>query len=406
MSDFHVRAVAEGEQRACLEVLEQALHARPLSDEAWSKMARSWPAEGKFAAYDDRGTPVGIASSFDTELTVPGGHNLAVAAVDGIGVRADWTRRGMLTAMMAVQLEDIAARGVPLAALHASEGVIYGRFGYGAATYGKAVLVERPRAKIRDGVGRDGVVRFVTPAEAVERVPAQYQRFAGERPGFVARPDQWWPGFFDRLVTGNDGYRVAVHSGPDGDDGFVVYQTIDMRDRQSPDRGALLDIREMHAATPRAWAGLWRFLLSVDLVSAVAGRGRPVDEPVAALLTDPRAVNTTEVLDDLWVRLIDVEASLRARTYGAAEPVVLEVLDRQLPDNNGRYLVGPGGVERTTAAAELRLDVDTLASVYLGHGFLSHLAQAGRVEVLDEAAVARADTLFHTPLAPWCGTFF
>ncbi|MBB5858076.1 GNAT family N-acetyltransferase [Amycolatopsis umgeniensis] len=406
MSEFHVRAVAEGEQRACLEVLEEALHAKPISDEAWAKMAPTWPAAGKFAAFDDDGTPVGIASSFEIELTVPGGRKLTTAAVDGVGVRADWTRRGILTTMMAAQLEDFAARGIPLAALHASEGVIYGRFGYGTATFSKGVFVERPRAQVRDGVGRDGVVRFVTPAEAVQRVPALYERFEGTRPGFASRPAQWWPGFFDRLVAGNDGYRVAIHSGPDGDDGFVVYRTIDARDRQAPERGAILEIRELEAATPRAWAGLWRFLLQIDLVSAVAGRGRPMDEPVAELLTDPRAVNTTEVIDDLWVRLVDVLAALRARTYGTAEPVVLEVFDKQLQDNNGRYAVGPDGVERTTAEPELRLDVSTLSSLYLGHGLFTDLALSGRVEVLDEAAAVRADTLFHTARAPWCGTFF
>ncbi len=406
MSEFQVRAVTEGEQRACLQVLEEALHAKPISDEAWAKMAPSWPAAGKFAAFDDDGTPVGITSSFEIELTVPGGQKLTTAAVDGVGVRADWTRRGILTTMMAAQLEDLAARGVPLAALHASEGVIYGRFGYGAATFCKGVYVERPRAQVRDGVGREGVVRFVTPAEAVERVPALYNRFQGTRPGFASRPAQWWPGFFDRLVTGNDGYRVAIHSGPDGDDGFVAYQTIDARDRQAPERGAILEVRALHAATPRAWAGLWRFLLSIDLVSAVAGRGRPMDEPIAELLTDPRAVNTTEVIDDLWVRLVDVLAALRARTYGTAEPVVLEVFDKQLPDNNGRYVVGPDGVERTTAEAELRLDVSTLSSLYLGHGLFTDLALSGRVEVLDEAAAARTDALFHTARAPWCGTFF
>ncbi|WP_340682072.1 GNAT family N-acetyltransferase [Amycolatopsis coloradensis] len=406
MSEFHVRAVAEGEQRACLGVLAESLHGKPASDEIWAKMAPSWPATGKFAAFDDHGTPVGIASSFEVELTVPGGRKLVTAAVDGVGVRADWTRRGILTAMMAVQLEDLAARGVPLAALHASEAVIYGRFGYGAATFCRGVSVERPRARLRDGVGRDGVVRFVTPAEAVERVPALYSRFEGTRPGFVTRPANWWPGFFERVVTGDDGYRVAVHSGPDGDDGFVVYQTIDTRDRQAPERGALLDIRELHAATPQAWAGLWRFLLSIDLVSAVAGRGRPLDEPLAELLTDPRAVNTTEVIDDLWLRLVDVLAALRARSYGTADPVVLEVHDKQLPDNNGRYVVGPDGVERTTAEADLRLDVATLSSLYLGHGLFGDLALSGRVEVLDEAAVARADALFHTARTPWCGTFF
>ncbi|MFJ8912823.1 GNAT family N-acetyltransferase [Amycolatopsis sp. NPDC102389] len=406
MSEFHLRTVAEGEQRACLDLLSESLHGKPATDETWAKMAPSWTAAGKFAAFDDHGAPVGIASSFDVELTVPGGQKLVTAAVDGVGVRADWTRRGILTAMMAVQLEDFAARRVPVAALHASEAVIYGRFGYGPASYDKGVSIERPRARVRDGVGRDGEVKFVTRAEAVERVPALYHRFAGTRPGFVSRPPSWWPGFFERVVTGDDGYRVAVHSGPDGDDGFVVYQSIDVRDRLAPERGAILDIRELHAATPQAWAALWRFLLSVDLVSAVTGRGRPLDEPIAELLTDPRAVNTTEVIDDLWLRLVDVLAALRARTYGTAESVVLDVLDKQLPDNNGRYVVGPDVVERTTAEADLRLDVATLSSLYLGHGLFGDLALAGRVEVLDEAAVARADSLFHTARSPWCGTFF
>lgn len=406
MSDFHVRAVAEDDRRACLDVLVQSLHGKPVSNEYWSEMAPSWPAAGKFAAFDEQGTPVGIASSFDTELTVPGGRALGAAAVDGVGVRADWTRRGVLTAMMAVQLEDLAERGIPLAALHASEGVIYGRFGYGAATFGKAVHVDRLRAKLRDGAAGNGVVRFVTPAEAAERIPALYNGIDRKRPGFLARPGVWWPAKFDRLLGRDHGYRVAVHSGPDGDDGFVIYQTIDTRNPQAPDQGAILDIRELHAGTPQAWVGLWRFLLSVDLVSAVTGRFRPVDEPLAELLTDPRAVSTTEVIDDLWVRLVDVPTALAAREYGAADPVVIDVLDRQLPANDGRYVVGPDGAERTSAAAELRLDVATLSSLYLGAGLMSSLALAGRVDVLDERALSRADVLFHTTRAPWCGTFF
>ena len=41
--------------------------------------------------------------------------------------------------MMTHQLEQVAERGEPLAALWASESLIYGRFGYGPAT-NRAVL--------------------------------------------------------------------------------------------------------------------------------------------------------------------------------------------------------------------------------------------------------------------------
>ena len=45
------------------------------------------------------------------------------------------------------QLEDVRDRGEPLAGLFASEGAIYGRFGYGLATL---VVGSRPIATGRD----------------------------------------------------------------------------------------------------------------------------------------------------------------------------------------------------------------------------------------------------------------
>ncbi|WP_369822117.1 sterol carrier protein domain-containing protein [Saccharomonospora sp. CUA-673] len=43
-----------------------------------------------------------------------------------------------------------------------------------------------------------------------------------------------------------------------------------------------------------------------------------------------------------------------------------EVTDPFLPANTGTYSVGPDGVTRTDRAPDLRLDVDALATVYLG----------------------------------------
>ncbi|WP_211293444.1 sterol carrier protein domain-containing protein, partial [Amycolatopsis pretoriensis] len=103
---------------------------------------------------------------------------------------------------------------------------------------------------------------------------------------------------------------------------------------------------------------------------------------------------------------VDVTAALAARTYRAADPVVLAVRDRMLPANTGCYEVGPDGAHRTDAAADLVLDVDTLGMLYLGQWTATALAHAGRVEVVHPSAVARADELFTTIAAPWCGTYF
>jgi predicted acetyltransferase len=405
MSSSAVRPVTEADRRSTFDLLSRALHGNRIGDEAWGRIGDSWPAAHKFAAFDGD-TPIGVASSFDTEIAVPGGAALPAAAVDGVGVRADRTRRGVLSALMAAQLADVAARGLPIAVLHASEPTIYGRFGYGSAALGKTVSLSRPAARLHERVPVAGEVRMLTPDEAVKEIPGLYQRIGLYRAGMLGRPGLWWPIAHDRQVGPDGSHVVAVHSGPDGDDGFVVYDTVQRGTLESPDEGAVLKVRDLHAADPAARAGLWRFLLSVDLVSAVHARYRPVDEPLAAMLTDHRHARTLAVGDDLWLRLVDVAAALAARTYRTAAPVVLDVTDARLPANTGHYEVGPDGARRTEAAAHLSLDVETLGMLYLGQWSVTALAEAGRITVHDPAAVTRADELFTTVTAPWCGTFF
>ncbi|MEV7037819.1 GNAT family N-acetyltransferase [Amycolatopsis sp. NPDC051061] len=405
MTDFDVRPVAEAERRATMDLLGRSLHTNRISDESWAQYGDSWPAAHKFGAFDGD-TPIGIASSYDTEIAVPGGAVLPLGAVDGVGVRADRTRRGVLTAMMATQLADFAARGIPLAALHASEPTIYGRFGYGSATLGKTVWLPRPAARLHERVPVGGDVRMLTPEEAVKEIPGLYHRIGLHRAGMIGRPAEWWPIAHDRLTGPAGSHVVAVHSGPGGDDGYVVYDTVDRRTLDSPDEGAVLKVRELQTADPVAHAALWRFLLSIDLVSGVRSRYRPVDEPLAAMLADHRDARTTDVEDDLWLRLVDVATALAARTYRAADPVVLAVTDGRLPANTGHYEVTADGARRTDAAADLALDADTLGMLYLGQWSATALAQAGRIEVRNPGAVASADELFTTIAAPWCGTYF
>jgi predicted acetyltransferase len=123
------------------------------------------------------------------------------------------------------------------------------------------------------------------------------------------------------------------------------------------------------------------------------------------LLRDPRRLRF-ELRDGLWVRLVDVEAALNGRTYKAGEPVVVEIADDFCPWNAGRYRIGPDGAERTEAAPELRLPVQSLGSVYLGGFRFVDLARAGRIEELSDGAIDRADALFRSDRYPWCPEIF
>ncbi|MEZ5271349.1 MAG: GNAT family N-acetyltransferase [Ilumatobacteraceae bacterium] len=52
-------------------------------------------------------------------------------------------RRGLLTELMGRVHADALSRGEPVSILHASEAVIYGRFGYGVTTSERAVRIDR-----------------------------------------------------------------------------------------------------------------------------------------------------------------------------------------------------------------------------------------------------------------------
>ncbi|WP_027941790.1 GNAT family N-acetyltransferase [Amycolatopsis taiwanensis] len=400
MSDYSVRFLRPDEHRAASDLFRATLHVAAPSDDEWERSQHAYQP-GRTLGVFDTGL-IGTARSIDAELTVPGGKRVPVAAVTGVGVRADRTRRGVLTAMMGTQLRDLAARGVPLAALYATEGAIYGRYGYGPATRTRGYRVDRRRAVLRDEVPAGGEIELLTLEPALERLPGIYAALPHTAPGMMTRPPYWWPGFERHARRSTTPISTAVHHGPDGPDGFVVY-TVVRSHSEDPDT---LDVLSLHSASSEAFAGLWRFLLGVDLVDTISAADRPLDEPTELLFTDPTRCRPAAGHDhSTWLRLVDVEAALAAREY-QGDPVVIEVSDPVLEANSGRYRVSPEGVVPTGEPAGLRLGVDALAMLYLGTWRASALAGTGLVQPVEPKAVAAADELFRTDVSAWCGTFF
>jgi len=399
MSDFSVRLLRADEERAATDLFRRALHVKELTDEEWSAIGPSIQPDRGFGAFDSE--LIGTLRSFDSEVTLPGGGTTPLAAVSLVGVRADRIRRGVLTALMRAQFEDFAARGVPAAMLHASEGAIYGRFGYGVAVRAKSIEIDRRRARFRPDAPAGGQISVLDLESTIERWPSLFDALPRTRPGMIARSPNLWPGYEREVRRATTPVTTAVHTGADGADGFVTY-TVERAHFGDPAR---LKIHSFHYANSDAFAGLWRYLLSVDLVDRITAEKRPLDEPIELLFTDPRDAAVTKVQDEGWFRLVDVETMLDARTY-RGEPVVIEVTDPFLEHNSGRYRLSEDGAARTTDPADLELHADTLSMVYLGGWRPSDLAFAGRVRATGETALERADQLFGTRVNPWCGTFF
>jgi predicted acetyltransferase len=396
------RILRADEARASVDLFLRALLHAPVSDEHWAFVAADL-APGRSWGVHAGSELVATGRSFATRTAVPGGAVLDVGAVTQIAVRADHTRRGLLTAVMRALLGDLAERGETLAVLRATEARIYGRFGYGVATRSRSLSV-RARRGWRPALPC-GEVRMIEPARAVDVLHPVHERLALARPGGIERPAVWWQRGLGRSVREGKPLLVAVHI-PDGGspadaDGFAVAEAHD---------GALR-LQDLHATTPGAHAALWRFLLGVDLVSEVTAWSRPRDEPLDLLLADARELSVTGEADELWLRLVDVPAALAARTFAPAPPVLLAVHDPFLPDNAGVYRIAGGTAERVAplggpVAADLECDVAALAMAYLGDRRPSQLCAAGWWTAHDLDAVARADATFATDAVPWCGTMF
>lgn len=391
----------DAEFRAAHTLFRGTLHHPPVPDERW-KVARESYLPGRVLGAFDGAELVGTVQSFPSALALPGGAVVPMGAVSRVGVRADRTRRGVLSALQSAQLRGLRELGEVTATLRASEAVIYGRFGYGVATRGQTLRLDRRRAVPRSRVRGD--VRLVGPEEGERIMRAVFDRVSPGRVGTAARWDAWWT--VNVRTAADEAQRIVVRSGPDGDDGYAVYKVDPPVSGLLDERPSVLTVQDLWAVTPEAWADLWRFLVGVDLVAEVSASLRPLGEPVGWLLEDARACKVVAEDDETWLRLLDVPQALAKRGYRAAEPVVLGVRDRYLPDNEGAYLVTPDGAARTDREPDLVLDVDVLGAAFLGDVPFRALAAAGRLEVVDPAAVDRADALFAVDEAPWCGTYF
>jgi predicted acetyltransferase len=117
----------------------------------------------------------------------------------------------------------------------------------------------------------------------------------------------------------------------------------------------------------------------------------------------------TAVADEQWVRLLDVDAALAARTYApVADRVVLAIDDPLLAENTGRYAVDGSGAARAAAdePADLTMGVAEAGATYLGGTSFAELAATGRLVEERSGAAEAADRLFASRPLPWCGTFF
>lgn len=346
--------------------------------------------------------PVATFASWAAELTLPGG-TVAACAISSVTVDPTHRRRGILRSVMTGELRTAVERGLPVAILTVSESTIYGRFGFAPAALAAQWTIDARRAR---WVGPDapGRIDFVTRAQGREIAAALHERVRAQTPGEIDMPGGHWDRFFGTRadVEKAEELRVVQYRSATGDvDGVALYK---VTENEHDFAASTVDVLLLVAATDEAYAGLWRFLLTMDLIATVRAGELSVDEPLWWMIADQRAATVT-VRDHHYTRILDVPAALSARTYDVADTVVLDVAD-PLGIASGVFLLttdadGTAAVELVdeppVGVPTVTLGVAALSALLLGGVSPVTLARAGRLVADDAPALAR---LFASTVPP------
>ncbi|WP_298567796.1 GNAT family N-acetyltransferase [Streptomyces luteogriseus] len=409
-----VRPIAESEFADWLRAVNTGFLRAPAPTDEEVEGRRERFVEGRYLGAFDRGRCVATFRSFDQELTAVGGASVPADAISGVTVTATHRRRGLLSRMMARDLAAAKDRGDVAATLIAAEYPIYGRYGFGPATWMAEWTVDVPRAGLDArwaGPAGGGRIDLVEGEDIRKLGPELHERLRRGQPGAIDRDDMWW-----RMNTGALRWDTswkppffAVYRSASGEvEGMAAYEVDDnWGDAKQPLNTAT--VRWLIGVTPAAERALWEYVCSVDWVVKVKSGWRAPDDLLPHFLPDPRAARITSLADWLWLRILDVEKALEARTYEGQGALVLEVAGVDgLTGGRYRLEASPEGASctPTTESAELELGLGELGALWLGDESAVRLAALGRVREERAGAARKADALLRTSRRPWCPDMF
>jgi len=401
-----------------LEADARGFHQSRLSPELLAAQLHGLTDRRTSAVYDDSAaepsSPVATVSSWPARLTLPGGRDSSAWAISAVTVASTHRRRGIASAMLTAELRTAQHLGIAVAILTVSEATIYGRFGFAPAVLAADWKINTRTAKWA-GPMATGRVHMVPLEQARQDGEAIVERIRLNGPGEIDLGGHLWNRLFglagdpDRKKT----LRAVRYDDADGvPQGFAIYSFA----QPSEDFSAqTLNVEYLATATDDAYAGLWRYLIEIDLVSTVTAPLRRVDEPMVWQLSDFRSAKKDDEQDHLWTRILDVKGALEARRYRAPGRIALEVSD-PLGFAGGRFLldvaadgtavVSPLEGEVPDDAAAVALGIAELGALYLGGVSAVVLERAGRVTELRSGSADAVDAVFRSAVAPWLSIWF
>lgn len=295
------------------------------------------------------------------------GRSMPMAGVAGVKVAPEYRGRGTGKAMMTTLLAEIARREYPVSVLYPSTVPLYRSMGWELAggryeTYLPArslaqLVPPDPLLGEESRPGADGLRRAepgdeAAVAEIIGRVHGALRQCG---------PSTREPAELDGWFDDEDEFAYLAA------DGFLNYGWSRGHNE--------LEVRWFVAGSATTARAFWQILGSHASMAERIRTCLAPDDPATWLTREADA--TLRARSRWMLRLVDAPAAIAGRGFpaGTALSVPLEIADRQLPANAGRWQLSVGGgtgrLDRAAGAAGhpadvLRLSTRGLAALYAG----------------------------------------
>jgi len=328
-----------------------------------------------------------MAAGLPLEVFVDG-EPVLMGGIADVATHPAYRRRGYAGKLVRAALGGMRERSVHLSMLHPFAHAFYRRYGWELATETISYRLKPTNLPTSPEQKR---VRADRDEDLPWMMALLLEGEASRHPLCVRRGEAYW-----RTLLEREGTEAAVYEADGRVKAYLLYGQGEGRNMSRA-----LTVSELIAATPTAREALVSFMADFDPMMFEVRYSTPRGEPLHPFL--PSSYVEARVGPEFMLRLVNVEGALGLLQRVSEAPLVLEVEDDEIPENEGPYTVGcsNGNVVRGARAEErVTLDVRQLAQLYAGYLPARQLVRSGLVKPVSARALELLEEFFPSG-DPW-----
>ena len=310
--------------------------------------------------FDENGTLLGAMIQLEMDCRFEG-HDCRFLGIGGVVTDPAERRRGAIRQLFEEGLPRLYHEGFVLSALYPFSHVFYRKFGYELGII--RCKTKFSPGSLREDLHRAASIRRVLPDDPGTDMQQVYTRYIAGKNLAVIRNEDHWKSLRSGTPWENLKYSYVLYNEENEPMAYWVGTMV------KGEEGATLTIADMAYTCREGMESIFAMLRTMNEVGTVQVQ-LPQDVPIHFLIDDPYDVSQETNCGGM-VRVMNVERAL-AMLPAPVIPgsCVVEVADKQIPENNGRFAITGDGhslmVCKTDAEADLSCTINGLSALVVG----------------------------------------